>query len=129
MGNAFKALLDVGIKRTILGSKIFSAMKGAFDGGLEIPHSEKKFYGYDADEGEYGAEANRARILGDHVCEYMNSLQGKRKRSTIRSSPSTLQREFLVTTLRHCTSMCTRRFVPTPNMSQLRRRSLLMLRP
>jgi hypothetical protein len=25
-------------------------MKGAFDGGLEIPHSNKKFYGYDADE-------------------------------------------------------------------------------
>jgi len=73
--NAFKALLDVGLKRTTLGSKIFSAMKGAFDGGLEIPHSEKKFYGYDADEGEYSAEANRARILGDHVCEYMNSLQ------------------------------------------------------
>merc|ERR1712167_258475 len=30
---------DVGLKRTTLGSKIFSAMKGAFDGGLEIPHS------------------------------------------------------------------------------------------
>merc|ERR1712060_197482 len=28
--NAFKALLDVGLKRTTLGSKIFSAMKGAF---------------------------------------------------------------------------------------------------
>merc|ERR1711898_57209 len=48
--NAFHALLDVGLKRTTLGSKIFSAMKGAFDGGLEIPHSEKKFYGYDAEE-------------------------------------------------------------------------------
>merc|ERR1711924_576359 len=35
--NAFHALLDVGLKRTTLGSKIFSAMKGAFDGGLEIP--------------------------------------------------------------------------------------------
>merc|ERR1712093_345133 len=73
--SAFHANLDVGLKRTTLGSKIFSAMKGAFDGGLEIPHSEKKFYGYDAEEGGYSAEANRARILGDHVCEYMNSLQ------------------------------------------------------
>jgi len=50
-------------------------MKGAFDGGLEIPHSEKKFYGYDPDEKEYSAEANRDRILGDHVATYMNSLQ------------------------------------------------------
>merc|ERR1712167_16243 len=35
--SAFHANLDVGLKRTTLGSKIFSAMKGAFDGGLEIP--------------------------------------------------------------------------------------------
>merc|ERR1711968_362569 len=73
--SAFKALLDVGLKRTTLGSKIFSAMKGAFDGGLEIPHSEKKFYGYDPDEGEYSAEANRDRTLGDHVATYMNALE------------------------------------------------------
>merc|ERR1712159_894717 len=73
--NAFHALLDVGLKRTTLGSKIFAAMKGAFDGGLEIPHNNKKFYGYDADEGEYDAEENRARILGGHVKTYMESLQ------------------------------------------------------
>merc|ERR1712164_108952 len=73
--NAFHANLDVGLKRTTLGSKIFSAMKGAFDGGLEIPHSEKKFYGYDADEKSYDAEANRERILGGHVAEYMRSME------------------------------------------------------
>merc|ERR1712010_118771 len=72
--SAFHALLDVGLKRTSLGSKIFSAMKGAFDGGLEIPHSEKKFYGYDAEEKEYDAEANKERILGGHVSTYMESL-------------------------------------------------------
>merc|ERR1712023_131272 len=73
--NAFHALLDVGLKRTTLGSKIFAAMKGAFDGGLEIPHNEKKFYGYDADEKEYSAEDNRERILGGHVSTYMESLK------------------------------------------------------
>jgi len=73
--NAFHALLDVGLKRTTLGSRIFSAMKGAFDGGLEIPHNNKKFFGYDADEGEYDASANRERILGGHVAQYMESLQ------------------------------------------------------
>merc|ERR1712118_68805 len=73
--SAFHALLDVGLKRTTLGSKIFAAMKGAFDGGLEIPHNEKKIYGYDADEKEYDAEANRERILGGHVATYMNSLE------------------------------------------------------
>merc|ERR1711975_196614 len=73
--NAFHALLDVGLKPTTLGSKVFSAMKGAFDGGLEIPHSNKKFYGYDADEKEYDAEEHRSRILGGHVQTYMESLQ------------------------------------------------------
>merc|ERR1712227_140346 len=69
--NAFHALLDVGLKPTTLGSKIFSAMKGAFDGGLEIPHTNKKFYGFDAEEKEYDAEAHRERILGGHVQTYM----------------------------------------------------------
>merc|ERR1712164_168781 len=73
--NAFHALLDVGLKPTTLGSKVFSAMKGAFDGGLEIPHSNKKFYGYDADEKEYDAEEHRSRILGGHVSSYMESLE------------------------------------------------------
>merc|ERR1712216_645728 len=52
-----------------------NAFKALLDGGLEIPHSEKKFYGYDPDEKEYSAEANRDRILGNHVATYMNSLQ------------------------------------------------------
>merc|ERR1712072_220856 len=65
--NAFHALPDVGLKPTTLGSKIFGAMKGAFDGGLEIPHSNKRFYGYDA-------EAHKERILGGHVSTYMEAL-------------------------------------------------------
>merc|ERR1712070_631801 len=73
--NAFHALLDVGLKRTTLGSKIFAALKGAFDGGLEIPHNEKKFYGYDAEEKAYDAEEHKERILGGHVKTYMESLQ------------------------------------------------------
>jgi large subunit ribosomal protein L5e len=73
--SAFHALLDVGLKRTTLGSKIFAAMKGAFDGGLEIPHNEKKFYGYDPDEKEYDADSNRERILGGHVSAYMESME------------------------------------------------------
>merc|ERR1712094_18397 len=41
----FKAILDVGLKRTTVGSKVFSVLKGAADGGLHIPHSTKKFPG------------------------------------------------------------------------------------
>merc|ERR1712046_367200 len=73
--SAFHALLDVGLKRTTLGSKIFAAMKGAFDGGLEIPHNEKKFYGYDAEEKAYDAEEHKDHILGGHVKTYMESME------------------------------------------------------
>merc|ERR1711977_723247 len=52
-----------------------SAFHALLDGGLKIPHNEKKFYGYDADEKEYDASANRERILGGHVAQYMNSLE------------------------------------------------------
>merc|ERR1719295_1583521 len=46
---AFRACLDVGLARTSTGAKVFAAMKGAVDGGLDIPHSEKRFPGYDAE--------------------------------------------------------------------------------
>merc|ERR1711908_26403 len=72
---AFHALLDVGLKCTTLGSKVFAAMKGAFDGGLEIPHSEKKFFGYDPDGKEYDAEAHKERIFGGHVRGYMETME------------------------------------------------------
>ena len=47
---AFRACLDVGLSRTSTGANVFGAMKGAADGGIEIPHSEKRFPGYDAEE-------------------------------------------------------------------------------
>ena len=73
--SAFHANLDVGLKRTTLGSKIFSAMKGAFDGGLEIPHSEKKFYGYDPDEKVTLVVTPLESGLQKKLCE--NALVGK----------------------------------------------------
>lgn len=75
----FKAVLDVGLKRTTVGSKVFALLKGAVDGGVNVPHSEKRFYGYKAGdgdaEGEYDAEAHKERILGGHVCDYMEHMK------------------------------------------------------
>lgn len=34
----FHAVLDVGLYRTTTGARIFGALKGAADGGLDIPH-------------------------------------------------------------------------------------------
>ena len=37
-GRAFRCYLDVGLARTTTGAKIFGVLKGAVDGGLNIPH-------------------------------------------------------------------------------------------
>lgn len=71
----FKALLDVGLARTTTGSKVFAALKGAADGGLDIPHNSKRFVGYD--KGKLNAEVLRSHLLGGHVARYMRILKEK----------------------------------------------------
>ena len=71
----FKCYLDVGLKRTSTGSRVFGAMKGASDGGIFIPHSEKRFPGYDPESKELDAEVLKKYIFGGHVAEYMESLE------------------------------------------------------
>ena len=71
----FRALLDVGTKATTTGSRIFGALKGAVDGGLDIPHSEKRFPGYERDVKKYDAEFHKSLIFGGHVSEYMEYLE------------------------------------------------------
>jgi len=71
----FKAVLDVGLKRTTTGSRSFGVMKGAADGGLLIPHNEKRFPGFDRESKELDAEAHKEHIMGEHVAEYMRLLE------------------------------------------------------
>jgi len=72
---AFRCYLDVGLARTSTGAKVFGAMKGAVDGGLEIPHSTKRFPGYDSESKEFSPEVHRDHIFGKHVGSYMQQLQ------------------------------------------------------
>jgi len=71
----FKCILDVGLARTTTGARVFGVLKGALDGGLYIPHSEKRFPGYK--DGEYNPEVHKKRIFGEHVAEYMKLLRDK----------------------------------------------------
>jgi len=70
----FLALLDVGLARTTTGSRVFGALKGALDGGLNIPHSEKRFFGYDRQAKKLDSKALRKVIFAGHVSDYMKSL-------------------------------------------------------
>jgi large subunit ribosomal protein L5e len=91
----FQANLDVGLVRTTTGNRVFGAMKGASDGGLHVPHNEKRFPGFhvikaevvtnkrgkkvEADDAgkktEYKPEEHKAHILGAHVQTYYDLLK------------------------------------------------------
>ncbi|KAJ6582940.1 hypothetical protein DFH09DRAFT_1144974, partial [Mycena vulgaris] len=60
---SFKAFLDVGLQRTLTGSWIFGAMKGA-----TLP-------GYDPESKVLDSEVLKKCIFGGHVAEYMESLE------------------------------------------------------
>ncbi|XP_073022267.1 large ribosomal subunit protein uL18-like [Primulina eburnea] len=70
----FRALLDVGLLRTTTGNRVFGALKGALDGGLDIPHSDKRFAGFDKSSKQLDPEVHRKYIYGGHVASYMNIL-------------------------------------------------------
>lgn len=72
----FRALLDVGLRRTTTGARVFGALKGASDGGLDIPHSERRFPGTEIIGRDFTAdpEIHRQWIFGGHVKDYMESL-------------------------------------------------------
>jgi len=77
-GNApFKALLDVGLRRTTTGNRIFGALKGACDGGLDIPHNDRRFPGTKREGKDFtpNPAIHRKYIFGGHVAEYMTKLK------------------------------------------------------
>jgi large subunit ribosomal protein L5e len=82
-GNApFRAYLDIGLRRTTTGARIFGALKGATDGGLDIPHSDRRFPGSSLEEDddgkkswEFDPEIHRKYIFGGHIAEFMKMLQ------------------------------------------------------
>ncbi|KAJ8099836.1 hypothetical protein POJ06DRAFT_254622 [Lipomyces tetrasporus] len=70
----FKAYLDVGLHRTTTGARIFGVLKGASDGGIYVPHNEKRYPGFDIESKELDADTLSKYILGGHVAEYMETL-------------------------------------------------------
>ncbi|XP_078416918.1 60S ribosomal protein L5b isoform X2 [Cetorhinus maximus] len=72
--SAFTCYLDAGLARTTTGNKVFGALKGAVDGGLSIPHSTKRFPGYDSESKEFNPEVHRKHIFGVNIAEYMRYL-------------------------------------------------------
>jgi len=73
----FKAILDVGLARTSTGARVFAALKGATDGGMNVPHSPSRWPGYDKEGSKLDATVLRKYIYGGHVGDYMAKLQAE----------------------------------------------------
>ena len=56
------AVLDIGLHRPVKGSRVFAALKGAVDAGLEVPHSEEVL-------------PEDYRIRGEHIAKYAAMLK------------------------------------------------------
>ncbi|NIP40903.1 MAG: 50S ribosomal protein L18 [Candidatus Aenigmarchaeota archaeon] len=57
-----KAVLDIGLYASTPGNRLYSALKGAIDGGLEIPHSEDVL-------------PKTERLAGKHIADYNKKLK------------------------------------------------------
>ncbi len=57
-----RAILDIGHKTPLAGSRVFAVLRGAVDGGLELPHADKVL---PSDE----------RISGKHIEDYAKALK------------------------------------------------------
>jgi len=73
----FIALLDVGLRKTSTGAKVFAALKGAVDGGLSIPHNPKRFVGFNKETQKLDPAVLRRRIFGGHVSDWMKKLKSE----------------------------------------------------
>ncbi len=61
-GGISTAVLDIGLNPPVYGSRIFAALKGIVDAGIEVPHSDKIF------------PANN-RLNGAHIADFAINLK------------------------------------------------------
>ncbi len=56
------AIFDSGLYTSVKGSRVYAALKGVVDGGLDVPHSKEIL-------------PDDARISGSHIANYANKLK------------------------------------------------------
>jgi len=62
-----EAILDIGFKQPLKGSRIYATLKGALDAGVKIPHSEEIF-------------PSPERISGKHIKDNLTEIFEKTKK-------------------------------------------------
>lgn len=77
------AVFDSGLVTSVKGSKIFAALKGLLDAGMDIPHDKD-------------ALPQDARIRGEHIASYASLLGADKKKrfSKTEADPANLPKHF-----------------------------------
>ncbi len=60
--NISEAILDIGLNKSVPGSKLFAVLKGAIDNGLQVPHGDSVLPSDD-------------RVKGAHIQQYAEQLK------------------------------------------------------
>lgn len=61
-----EAILDIGLNKSVKGSRIYALLAGALDAGLSIPHSKEVL-------------PSKDRISGKHIAEYASKLKADKE--------------------------------------------------
>ena len=72
-----EAILDIGLVAPTKGAKIFAALSGVLDAGVDVPHSEEKIV--------------KERMKGEHIAKYAKSLGAGSEEYTAKFSKYTAQ--------------------------------------
>lgn len=80
-------VVDIGLKRSTKGSRLYSLLKGALDMGLDIPHSQEIL-------------PNEERIKGEHIIRFWKKIKNenlKIKNQFSKSDPTKIEKMFETT--------------------------------
>lgn len=84
----YKAILDIGLKPSTTGSKVYAILKGVTDAGVHVPHSTKKFFSYNKDKKSHDTAKLRNRILGTELAEYAAKIKAEKKSHQFKDWPA-----------------------------------------
>mmetsp|Transcript_22020 Transcript_22020/g.34523 ORF Transcript_22020/g.34523 Transcript_22020/m.34523 type:complete len:231 (+) Transcript_22020:141-833(+) len=84
--NSPTIILDIGLKRATTGTKLFGVLKGVVDGGVFVPHNEKRFPGYQKGA-IFNEELLKERVLGEHIFSYANLLKEEDEERYLKQFP------------------------------------------
>jgi large subunit ribosomal protein L18 len=72
-----KAIFDIGLYQSIKGSKLYAALKGAVDAGLDVPHDDKNMPSEDRIKGKHIQDHKKIDVPKQFE-EVLTKIKGKK---------------------------------------------------